>query len=97
MTLEQMREFVILAEEHNYMVAADMLGTNQTSLSRHIMAMESELGFDLFIRSTKKMELTQEGCRFLVYARKAVKLHKELLDDISRAKSGVIRPVKWEA
>lgn len=74
MTVEQLREFVILAEERNYLVAADMLFSTQATLSRHIMAMEKELGFLLFNRSTKKIELTQEGSRFLLYARRAVKL-----------------------
>ena len=79
MTIEQMREFVILAEERNYLVAADMLYSTQATLSRHIMAMEKELGFPLFTRSTKKIELTQEGSRFLIYARRAMKLQDDYL------------------
>ena len=86
MTLEQMREFVILAEERNYLVAADMLYSTQATLSRHIMAMEKELGFPLFTRSTKKIELTQEGSRFLVYARRAMKLQDEYLAELECAK-----------
>lgn len=88
-TLEQMREFVILAEERNYLVAADMLYSTQATLSRHIMAMEKELGFPLFNRSTKKIELTQEGSRFLVYARKAMKLQDDYLAELEVAKRSV--------
>lgn len=86
MTIEQMREFVILAEERNYLVAADMLYSTQATLSRHIMAMEKELGFPLFTRSTKKIELTQEGSRFLVYARRAMKLQDNYLAELECAK-----------
>ena len=86
MTIEQMREFVILAEERNYLVAADMLYSTQATLSRHIMAMEKELGFPLFTRSTKKIELTQEGSRFLVYARRAMKLQDDYLAELECAK-----------
>lgn len=86
MTIEQMREFVILAEERNYLVAADMLYSTQATLSRHIMAMEKELGFPLFTRSTKKIELTQEGGRFLVYARRAMKLQNDYLAELECAK-----------
>ena len=86
MTLEQMREFVILAEERNYLVAADMLYSTQATLSRHIMAMEKELGFPLFTRSTKKIELTQEGSRFLIYARRAMKLQDDYLAELECAK-----------
>lgn len=86
MTIEQMREFVILAEERNYLVAADMLYSTQATLSRHIMAMEKELGFPLFTRSTKKIELTHEGSRFLVYARRAMKLQDDYLAELECAK-----------
>ncbi len=86
MTVEQMREFVTLAEERNYLVAADMLYSTQATLSRHIMAMEGELGFALFNRSTKKIELTQEGGRFLVYARRAVKLMDDCMAELNWAK-----------
>lgn len=86
MTIEQMREFVILAEERNYLVAADMLYSTQATLSRHIMAMEKELGFPLFTRSTKRIELTHEGSRFLVYARRAMKLQDEYLAELECAK-----------
>ena len=86
MTLEQMREFVIVAEERNYLVAAHMLFSTQATLSRHIIAMEKELGFPLFTRSTKKIELTHEGSRFLVYARKAMKLQDEYQTELEYAK-----------
>lgn len=86
MTIEQMREFVILAEERNYLVAADMLYSTQATLSRHIMAMEKELGFPLFTRSTKKIELTQEGSRFLTYARRAMQLQDDYLAELECAR-----------
>ena len=76
MTVENMREFVVLAEERNYLVAADILYSTQATLSRHIIAMEEELGFTLFNRSTKKIELTQEGSRFLLYARNAIRIQE---------------------
>lgn len=89
MTIEQMREFVILAEERNYQVAADMLYSTQGTLSRHIMAMEKELGFALFNRSTKKIELTQDGSRFLYYARRAMKLQDEYMAELECAKRSI--------
>lgn len=94
MTVEQLHEFVILAEERNYLVAADMLFSTQATLSRHIFAMEEELGFLLFNRSTKKVELTPEGNRFLVYARNAVRIHnacKAAIEEIKIKENGVIK------
>ena len=94
MTVEQMREFAVLAEERNYLVAADKLYETQATLSRHIMAMEEELGFLLFNRSTKKIELTPEGNRFLIYARNAVKIqdaYKAAIENIREVQDGVLR------
>ena len=94
MTVENMREFVVLAEERNYLVAADILYSTQATLSRHIIAMEEELGFTLFNRSTKKIELTPEGSRFLLYARNAIRIQDAYMSAIEQAKSeraGVLR------
>lgn len=96
MTLEQMREFVILAEEHNYLIASAMLNSSQASISRHIMALENELGTPLLIRTTKKFELTQEGYRFLAYARQCVNLYDSLADDIDCARNGIVKPIRME-
>lgn len=93
MTVEQMHEFVVLAEERNYLVAADILYSTQATLSRHIMAMEEELGFQLFNRSTKKIELTAEGSRFLPYARNAVRLqeaYKAAIEQARQERSGAL-------
>ena len=74
MTTEYMREFKVLAEKRNYIAAAQALQTTQASLSRHIMAMEEELGFRLLERNTRNVELTLYGLRFLHYAQEAVRI-----------------------
>ena len=63
------REFSVLAEERNYMEAAERLYMNQSTLSKHIKAMESELGVPLFDRSTRRVELTEYGKALLPHAR----------------------------
>jgi len=74
MQFENMREFVVLADTCNYMVAAEELYISQSTLSKHIKEMEHELGIQLFNRSTRKVELTEFGMLFLPYAKDAVKL-----------------------
>ena len=74
MTTENMREFAVLAQKRNFSTAAEELNTTQASLSRHIQAMEKELGFPLLVRNTRNVELTISGLRFLSYAEKAVRL-----------------------
>lgn len=92
MTVEQMCEFAVLAEQRNYLVAADLLFTTQATLSRHIMAMEKELGFQLFNRTTKRIELTPYGTRFLHYAqqvRKIQEAYRAELAEVRDKQSGV--------
>lgn len=88
MTTENMREFKVLAEKRNYIAAAQALQTTQASLSRHIMAMEDELGFRLLERNTRQVELTFYGLRFLHYAQEAVRI----LDACEAAFAGPLPP-----
>ncbi len=82
MTLENMQEFIVLAEEHNYQIAAERLYTTQATLSRHIIALEEELGVQLLNRSTKKIELTEAGMTFLSYAHKAAALENAMRKEL---------------
>ncbi len=88
MTTEYMREFTVLADKLNYIAAADALGMNQANLSRHIMTMEKELGFKLLERTTRNVELTAQGLRFLHYAQKAAGILDEFDAALSAASSG---------
>lgn len=71
MKLEYLREFLVLAEVQSYPEAADRCYTSPSSLSRHIIALEHELGVRLFLRTPKGVELTEEGMVLLDYARTA--------------------------
>ena len=55
MDISYMNEFVVLAEVKKYSAAARRLHISQPTLSRHIQAMEAELGFALFDRTTREM------------------------------------------
>lgn len=69
MDINYFKEFVVLAETKNYWEAAERLFMNQSTLSKHIKAMEKELDVPLFQRTTRKVELTEFGRSFLPYAR----------------------------
>ena len=64
MTTERLQEFAVLASTLNYSNAAQILYITQSTLSRHIAEMEDELGFQLFQRTTRNVELTEAGRRF---------------------------------
>lgn len=72
MTTEYLREFITLAEMGNYAAAAEPLFISEATLSRHIMALEKELGAELFKRFPRRIELTAAGMVFLPYARQIV-------------------------
>lgn len=84
MTLENMKEFIVLAETRNYQYAAERLFTTQATLSRHIMSIEEELGLVLFDRSHKRVELTDVGFQFLSYAQQALTIQEKYTTDIMR-------------
>ncbi len=78
MDLRQLEHFVTVAEEQHFTRAARRLNIVQSGLSTSIRTLEEELGADLFLRSTRRVDLTaagrvlfQEAQRVLTAARKA--------------------------
>jgi DNA-binding transcriptional LysR family regulator len=74
MEINYLREFVVLAQTGNFMEAADILYCSQSTLSKHIQNMESELGVPLFDRTTRKVALSRFGQLLLPYAKQIAEL-----------------------
>ncbi len=74
MEIDHLKEFVVLAQMGNFMEAADILFSSQSTLSKHIKCMEMELGVPLFERTTRKVSISKYGLLLLPYAREITEL-----------------------
>lgn len=68
----RLRVFLIAAETLNFSIAAKRLHMTQPSVSQHIQALEHQFGTDLFIRSGRRLCLTEEGAVLVPMAEKMV-------------------------
>lgn len=73
-----LRAFTATAEELHFTRAAARLFVAQQALSRDIRRLERELGAELFVRTTRAVELSADGTRLLPHARRVLAAHDEL-------------------
>jgi DNA-binding transcriptional LysR family regulator len=66
------RYFVAIAEKGSFRAAADHLNVSQPALSAQVRELERRLGFALFKRTSRHVELTVEGALFLGNARRII-------------------------
>jgi len=72
MDLQQLEQFVAVAEERNFTRAANRCHMAQSALSTSIRALESYLGAPLFIRTTRRVELSETGHALLPEAQRVL-------------------------
>lgn len=94
MELRQLKYFVKSAEYLNFSVAAKHLYITQSTLSQQIKQLEFELGFELFLRNSRHISLTEAGEEFLPFARKTIQDAEDgvqRLHDLQHVKAGRLR------
>lgn len=72
--LRQLRYAIAVADELHFTRAAARLHVTQSALTRQIRQLESQLGVSLFIRGTRRVELTEAGRAFAEDGRKGLVL-----------------------
>lgn len=88
MNTRQIQYVVELAKDRNFSQTAERLGITQPALSKHILALEKELGVKLFDRSTSPMQLTAAGEHFVRQAQDLLYREDQLLRSLEAYKSG---------
>ena len=82
MELRLLRYFLTVAKEQSFTKAAEQLHITQPTLSRQMAAFEEELGVTLFIRSGKKISLTEEGILLKRRALEILNLEERTIEEL---------------
>jgi DNA-binding transcriptional LysR family regulator len=70
--LRQLEHFVAVAEQRHFTRASEVLSISQSGLSASIRALEKELRTPLFVRNTRRVELTEAGRALLAESRRTL-------------------------
>lgn len=86
MEIYPLRYFVTLVEQTTFTKAAALLHISQPSLSASIKKLENEVGLTLLDRSTRHLQLTEEGQVFYVEAKNLIRHFEYVEGEMKRLK-----------
>ncbi|WP_392972016.1 LysR family transcriptional regulator [Streptomyces sp. LN245] len=90
MELRHLQHFVAVAEDRHFTRAAERLMVSQSGLSSSIRALERELQAPLFVRTTRRVTLTEAGRALFVEAERILAQVRSAHDAVA-AVQGVLR------
>jgi LysR family transcriptional regulator, benzoate and cis,cis-muconate-responsive activator of ben and cat genes len=94
MTLPQLQNFLKVAETLNFRQASEQILIAQPALSRQIQQLEAEIGFQLFNRDRRRVELTESGKFFRLSVERLISQLDDAIrrgGEIERGEAGEIR------
>ena len=94
MRISLLREFIILLKNLNFSKTAKQLYIIQSALSKHISALEQEVGAPLLVRNNQSVELTAIGKLVLEEVIAVVNRYDESVNRINLAIAGIEQELK---
>lgn len=82
MDLESLKYFVVLCEKKKFVDAAYECNLSQSSLSKKVKKLETELNVQLLNRSAHETTLTKEGMKFYKYTKQMLRIYEKALSEI---------------
>ncbi len=80
MTIQQLLYAITISNSSSMNKAAEKLFISQPTLTKSIKELETELGFPVFLRSGRGVELTLDGRDFIIYAKQVLQQYEILKD-----------------
>lgn len=84
MNFHQLHIFFTVAEKGSFSGAAQALHMTQPAVTMQVQSLEEHFGTKLFLRTTKKIELTEAGRALLPFAKRSIDLMRETETGMSR-------------
>lgn len=94
LNFNQLRSFLLVAEEGNLTRAAERRHTTPSAVSAHVQQLEDQLGLVLFERTRQGMTLSAAGERLLPAARRVISAARDLADTASHLNGNRNREVR---
>ena len=85
MKIRNLDTFFWVATLGSFRAAAAHVHLTQPAISARIQVLEQDLGTDVFVRDTRKAELTPAGRRLLPYAQRLMKLDQSVIEAFSNS------------
>lgn len=87
-SIRQMRAFLALAEAENFTRASEMVCLSQPAFSALIASLEQEVGYRLFDRDTRKVQLNANDLHFVELASRFVNNYDNIVQEIKLYSQG---------
>lgn len=90
---ELIRAFVAVVESGGFTAAARQLHRTQSTISLRIRTLEERLDTHLFMRNSRRLELSRDGENFLIHARRIIQVQNDAIIALKQTSSdrGAVR------